>query len=633
MADSKQSSQSRFLIAALLSMAVLFGWTYFFAPKKPATDNTNTAQTTATATPTPTENQTVQPNQPQNQQVAVVPDNVPQRTVTISSPLYKVKLDSKGALATSWVLLKSSSPKGERVLYADGSTENDKKELELIPAQALSNSPREIPFRISTGDPNLDNFINDRNYQVSVPEENVQLDGTSTKQIDYVLKDEANGLEVTKSFVFHADNYVTDLNVKVTRNGQPVPNVKLLIGASIGDQSIQHHNYYHIEPEAVAYTTEHGAERHAAASMFAKDSPTGQLAINGNVDWVGIGDTYFAMAAIPAQPTAGVEYRSSKYEVPVTPFYDGIISTITRSQTTKETRHLLTAYLPIPADGSSTKIYTGTKDYFVLNHYNDVLKTAVGRPIDIEDFINFSNYSFIRFFVKPISIVLLYCLNAINVFAHNYGIAIIIFTILFYSLLFPMRWYQSKSFKKAQKNAPKMKELQDKLKDLQKKGIPADDPRMREVQMEQLKMTKDAIPIGGCLPLLLQMPLLFALYAAVTISINFRQESFLWLPDLSTTDPFYILPFLFAGSMFLSMLITPTTPTVTPEQQMQQNMMKYLMPVMMLWIGWTVPAGLLVYWVMGNIVSFVQQTLINRLNKTTEPTDGNMIKGEPKLAS
>lgn len=632
MADSKQSSQSRFLLAALLSMAVLFGWTYFFSPKKPATDNTNTAQNTAVATPTP-ENQQIPANQPQNQQAAVIPDNVPQKSVTISSPLYKVKLDSKGALATSWVLLKSVSPKGERFLYADGSNENDKKELELISPKALSNNPREIPFRLVTGDPSLDLFINDRNYQVSALGDNIQLNGAETKQIDYVLKDEANGLEVTKSFVFHADNYVTDLNIKVLRNGQPVPNVKLLIGASIGDQSIQHHNYYHIEPEAVAFTTEKGAERHAAASMISKETSNGQLAINGNVDWVGIGDTYFAMAAIPAQPTQGVEYRSSKYEVDVVPFYDGIINTIIRSQTTKETRHLLTAYVPIPADGSTTKIYTGTKDYFVLNHYNEILTNTVGRKIDIEDFINFSNYSFIRFFVKPISIVLLYCLNVINLFVHNYGIAIIIFTILFYSLLFPMRWYQSRSFKKAQKNAPKMKELQDKMKDLQKKGVPADDPRMREVQMEQLKMTKDAIPIGGCLPLLLQMPLLFALYAAVTISINFRQESFLWLPDLSTTDPYYILPFLFAGSMFLSMLITPTTPTVTPEQQMQQNMMKYLMPLMMLWIGWAVPAGLLVYWVMGNVVSFIQQSLINRLNKTNEPTGGNLVKTEPKLAS
>ena len=169
------------------------------------------------------------------------------------------------------------------------------------------------------------------------------------------------------------------------------------------------------------------------------------------------------------------------------------------------------------------------------------------------------------------------------------------------------------------------------MKDLQKKGVPADDPRMREIQMEQLKMTKDSLPIGGCLPLLLQMPLLMALYTAVTISLNFRQASFLWLPDLSTTDPFYILPFLFAGSMFLSMLITPTAAIVTPEQQMQQNMMKYLMPLMMLWIGWSVPAGLLVYWVMGNIVSYIQQMLINRLNKTDD-SSGNMLTPAPAKA-
>jgi YidC/Oxa1 family membrane protein insertase len=188
-----------------------------------------------------------------------------------------------------------------------------------------------------------------------------------------------------------------------------------------------------------------------------------------------------------------------------------------------------------------------------------------------------------------------------------------------------MRWYQSKSFKKAQKNAPAMKELQEKMKELQRKGIPADDPRMREVQMQQLKMTKDAIPIGGCLPLLLQMPLLIALYTAVTISVDFRQASFLWLPDLSTVDPYYILPFMFAGSMFISMLITPTTVAVTPEQQMQQNMMKYLMPLMMLWIGWTVPSGLLVYWILGNVVSFVQQKFINNLNKDDTTTPGDTI--------
>jgi len=637
MSESKQSTQSRFLLAAVLSMAVLLGWSYFFAPKKAPTDNANTAQNANVAVTAPSPvaaPQTVQPNQAQI--VSNSPDANPNKSLTIKTPLYQVKLDSRGALATSWILIKNVSSHGEKLLYADGSTKDVKKELELIPAEGLNK--REIPFRLSTGDASLDNFINDRNYQVSVTEESVEINGADTKQVDYVLKDESSGLEVTKTFIFHADNYLTDLQVKILRNGQPVPNTKLLIGASIGDQAIEHHNYYHIEPEAVVYTNGN-VERHTGISISDKKEDAGHLLVGGDADWAGIGDTYFAMAAIPSQKAGGVEFRASKYEVPVTPFYDGIISTITRNQTTKETRHLLTAYVPIAADGSKTEIFTGSKDYFILSDYNKILTESVGRNIDIENFVNFSNWTYFRPIFKPIAIVIVKALNFINQFTNNYGVSIIVFTIFFYSLLFPMRWYQSRSFKKAQKNAPKMKDLQDRMKDLQKKGVPTDDPRMREVQMEQLKMTKDAIPVGGCLPMLLQMPLLIALYTAVSISLDFRQASFLWLPDLSTTDPYYILPFLFSGSMFISMLITPTTPTVTPEQQMQQNMMKYLMPIMMLWIGWSVPSGLLVYWIMGNVVSFIQQKFINNMNKTDAPTSGETIDNtkivtkKPKLST
>ena len=128
---------------------------------------------------------------------------------------------------------------------------------------------------------------------------------------------------------------------------------------------------------------------------------------------------------------------------------------------------------------------------------------------------------------------------------------------------------------------------------MQKQGIPADDPRMRAVQMEQLKMMKGAVPLGGCLPMLLQFPLLIAFYTAVTVSLAIRQASFMWLPDLSAGDPYHILEFAFAISMILSMKFTPMAATVTPEQQMQQKMMTYLMPVMMLWIMWAAPAGLL----------------------------------------
>ncbi len=635
MSDSKQQTQSRFLLAALLSMSVFFGWSYFFVPKKPVQDNANTAQAvvnnTVTATP---EIPQIPVNQTQT--VASTPDDTANKTITIKTPLYQVKLDSKGAVATSWVLLKNKSQKGEKLLFADGSTEDGKKPLELISPQGLNSTPREIPFRLSTGDQNIDNFINERNYQVSVNDEIVELGENQTKQIDYVLRDETSGLEVTKSFIFNADSYVSDLQVKLTKNGQNVP-AKLLIGASIGDHGINHHNYYHIESEGVAFVNG-DTERHLAASIADNGENAGRLAINGEMNWAGVGDAYFAMAAIPATKTNGLEYRASKYEVATEPFYDGIFSWILRTPTVKETRHLLTAYVPISTDGSANKIYTGTKDYFVLSEYNKILTDAVGRPIDIEDFVNFSSYAWFRAITKPITVPILSALSYLNSFTDSYGLAIILFTFFFYSLLFPMRWYQSKSFKKASGNAPKMKELQDRLKEMQKKGIAADDPRMRELQMEQLRMTKDALPIGGCLPMLLQFPLLIALYTAVTISIGFRQASFLWLPDLSAADPYHFLEFGFAFSMILAMKFTPQAAVVTPEQQMQQKMMIYLMPVMMLWIMWSAPAGLLIYWLFGNIVSFVQQIIINRINKSDEPPKEEIMatalspKTKPKLS-
>ena len=631
------------MLAAVLSLMVLFGWSYFFAPKKPTTDNANTAQVVNTEnTPLPQTQPTAAP--PPQAVTEVAPDAVPNKSITIKSPLYEVKFDSQGAVATSWVLFKNKSPQGDKPLFADGSTETEKKPLQLISPEALNRSPREVPFRISTGDANLDNLLNSRNYQISVPEENVELADGQEKQIDFVLQDAANGIEATKSFIFNANSYISDLRLKITRNGQPIPNVKLLIGASIGDQGITHHNFYHIESEAVASVNQ-SVERKQGSYAFTYDaSSQGSLPIAGNVDWAGVGDAYFAMAAIPATQTQGLEYHASKYDVNVEPFYDGIISWVTRNQKTTETRHLVTAYVPVTADGSTTKIFTGTKDYFLLSQLNDTLTESVGRPIDIEDLINFSNYRPIRFFVKPLSVPILYSLNFLNNFTNNYGVAIIIFTLLFYSLLFPLRWSQSRSFKKAQKNTPKLKEIQDKTKELQKKGVPADDPRMRELQMEQLRMMKTAVPLGGCLPMILQFPLLFAFYTAVTISLSIRQSNFLWMPDLSAGDPYHVLNFLFVGSMVLSMKFSPTTAVVTPEQQTQQKMMTYLMPVMMLFFMWSSPAGLLIYWFTGNIVMFFQQMFINRINKNNEPPTGQeivetmpknakKIKTKPKLST
>ena len=593
-------------------MAVLFVWSYFFTPTKPA-DNSNTASV-AEATPSPQAEVPATPVQ-QPQPVPATADSTPNRTITIKTPLYEVTLDSKGAVAKSWVLLKNKTPKGTEPIYADGSTEANKKPLQLISQKAIEEN--KLPFRLLTADQNLTALVNERNYQISIPEETITLADGQERQIDFTLTD-ASGAEVKKSFVFRADSYIADLAVTLKQNGQPVPNTRLAIGASIGDHAINHHSFYHIESETVAIVNGEIIRHQGGYSFTYGADNQAVLSDQGSVDWAGVGDAYFAMAAIPATQQQGIEYKASKFEVETQPFYPSIWKWVIRTPETKETRHLVTAFVPITSDGTVTKIYTGTKDYFLVSNLSEPLSGAVGREIDLVNLINFSNYRVLRFFVKPLSIPILHALHFFNTITSNYGVAIIIFTFLFYSLLFPLRWKQSKSFKKASANAPKMKELQDKIKALQAKGVPTDDPRMRELQMQQLKMTKDALPIGGCLPMVLQFPLLFAFYTAITIALDARQASFLWIPDLSANDPWHILEFGFAISMVLSMKFTPTAAAVTPEQQMQQKLMTWLMPVMMLWVMWTAPAGLLLYWFFGNIVSFGQQMIINRMNMTAE---------------
>lgn len=626
MQDNKQQNQSRFLLASLLSLVVITAYGYFFTPKKPTNENTN-----ATLTDRKPKSALVNRKTPETKETKLMPisDDVENRTLTIKTPLYEVKLDSKGGIAKSWVLLLNDAPEGEekQFLYAHGSTKTEKNKLELIPSEPLKRKPQETPFLLHTSDEQLDDFVNQRNYHISVSEDNIELSGSESKKIDFTLKNKEAGIEVVKSFVFYADSYVTDLSLKFEKDGQTVQNVKLLIGASIGDQGIEKYDFYKVEPEGIAYMNG-DVNRQYAASIANKDK--GQQAVAGKIEWAGIGDTYFAMVAVPSRRLSGLEYRSTKYEVETEPFYDGIIAWIIRSQSTRATKHLITAYVPITSDGEVNHIYTGTKDIFVLNKYGKKLTESSNRNIDIDEIVN---YGWLRFFTKPLSYPILLSLNYLTRFTYNYGISIIIFTFFLYSLLFPLRWYSSKSFKKLQKNAPKMKALQDKTKALQKKGVPLDDPEMRKLQMEQLKMTKDVLPIGGCLPVLLQFPFLIAVYYAASIALGFRQATFLWLPDLSSADPYKILPIAFAVSMVLIFKFSPTTPAITPEQKMQQKIMTYILPVMMLWIMWTAPSGLLLYWFAGNIIMFGQQIFINRINSGEDEIEKDEDGKDPKLAA
>jgi YidC/Oxa1 family membrane protein insertase len=625
--------QQRFIVALVASAAVLILWSYLFPPVKPPPPNANAntnanAQPSAPGSPQPTSQPTAQstPNSKATPaQSAPTPapavDNTPQRKLRVVTPLYEVTFDTRGAVVTSWIVKKNKNT--GRGIFAASSTKNNPKPLELITTPPAGIAPDQLfqPLRLVTGDAALDGALAARNFKINggAAESGDETIGVpnASKRIDFVLHDDATGLDATKSITFFADRYSAEIEVKLTRNQQPVPQASLAIGPNIGDQGIDKYSFYLYAPEGIAVVNG-AAQRLNAVEVHSDRRNTGMFnrlfewigakapamkppdhePIEGTVQWAGVGDTYFAMIAVPSKPLAGLEYRTVSYEQ--------------KTDDKPEQRLLITALVSVPTDGSKTELYVGPKDHRLLDDASKEIAKAGGAQVDLGEAIN---YGFLAWMRRSLAVPILFSINALQKLTGSYGVAIILFTIFIYSLFFPLKWQSSRKMKKAQKYAPRMKELQATLK-----GMKQSDPRMKELQKEQLRLMKEANPLGGCLPLLIQMPFLFALYSAITISIDFRQATFLWIPDLSGPEPYFlyflrILPIMFTGSMIVLQLLTPQ-PSADP---LQRKMMAIGMPLFMLYILWSAPAGLLLYWLVGNIVGFLQQFIINRLTKEEPP--------------
>ncbi len=207
------------------------------------------------------------------------------------------------------------------------------------------------------------------------------------------------------------------------------------------------------------------------------------------------------------------------------------------------------------------------------------------------------DFGFFDIIAKP----LLISLNWINQYVKSYGWSIIILTIIVKLILYPLTFTSFKSMKGLQKVQPLMKELQTKYKD--------DRTKMNQELMKLYKEHK-INPMGGCLPMLLQIPILFALYRMVLSAIELRHTPFYivgtWLPDLSAKDPYYITPLLMGASWFIQQKMTPATGDPT-----QQKMMLF-MPIVFTILFLNFPSGLVIYWLVSNVLSIIQQTYINR---------------------
>jgi len=583
--------QKRLVLALLISTTILFLWTYL-VPVKPPQQTAPAAEPSASTTPSPSNSET--PAASAAVATNTQPTTAPHRIVSVKTPLYEAKIDSEGAAAVSWIIKKNKD--SSREIYSVAGDQKAHLPLELISPKGLERQPREAPLQLITGDSAVDGVLASANYSITGDnlansDAEILLQPGEKRRLEFTLADPGSGVNVSKVMIFDGDDYSVDLQVTIKRGDQVIPQAKLRVGPSIGDQGVKKYSFYSVAPEAIVAENDK-VQRHQAHAINENKSSPDRMSIAGPIDWAGIGDTYFAMVAVPSKRLEGLELHTSQYD------YSG--------NGKPEKRYLTSAWVPVPADGSHTILYTGPKDHYLLTQASSNLSQLVGRNIDLEGLIDYGWFSWLS---RPLAVPILRSIKWLRQLTNSYGIAIILFTIVIYSLFFPLKWRSSKSMKKAQKLAPRMKELQEKIK-----GMKPNDPRLKELQVEQLRLMKEGNPLGGCLPLLIQMPFLFALYRAITISLDFRQATFLWLPDLSAGDPFHILEIMMAGTMITLQLITPA-PSADP---LQRKMMAIGMPVFMLYVLWGAPSGLLLYWLVGNIVGFAQQFIINRMTKDDE---------------
>src|SRR5262249_49482173 len=156
---------------------------------------------------------------------------------------------------------------------------------------------------------------------------------------------------------------------------------------------------------------------------------------------------------------------------------------------------------------------------------------------------------------------------AINQVTHNFGWSIVILTVALNLLFFPLKWRSSVIMKRTAAMAPRMKDIQERMKKLDK-----NDPRMLDLQKEQIALMKEGNPLMGCLPLLLQMPFFFSMFAILSVSIEVRNAPFIgWIHDLSSKDPFYILPIVMCVTMIAQQALTPAN--IDPVQKKVQYLM------------------------------------------------------------
>ena len=472
--------------------------------------------------------------------------------IVIENDLYRITFTNRGAQVTSWVLKKFDDDHG--------------KPLDLVNAAAAPKYG--FPLSLWTYDETQRNKINSVLYASS---ESGTLRAPAAITFEYADQD----LSVRK--VFHFDHtYVLQVETNVSVKGSPVTAFPMW-PSGLGDQT----SPTTFAPSRIEYQFNSNVERNPPKKISSGGTQQGPF------DWIAVTDQYFAALFIPENPqdASGVTLRNS-VDIPKDP---------KNPQDTTKVDVLGVAAGNIHGP-TAERMYVGPKELHTLESVS--VPTISGKDPDLRALINFG---FFEVIARPLFIWLRWTYKYIP----NWGWAIVVQTIIINLALLPLRVSSMKSALKMQRIQPQMNAIKEKYK---KYGMR--DPRRQEMNTEigELMKREGVSPVGGCLPMLIQMPFLFAYYSMLGSALDLRHAGWLWIHDLSSPDPYLILPIL--------IIITGlATQRMTPQAGMdpsQQKMMNLMMPVMFGIISYRLAAGLCLYWVVGSLIAIVQQYIMNR---------------------
>jgi YidC/Oxa1 family membrane protein insertase len=431
--------------------------------------------------------------------------------------------------------------------------DNTGKPLQLIDTAA--NVP--LPFSIETAQgQKLSYDPNSVLYRVNI--------SNDKDAITYQFSDGKTA--ITKSFQFGKDSYLATVKSSIMDGTSPVPHFLVWRGG-FGDQKVRN-------AAAIENTVRYDATAGKLIKKNSKDAKNGPVTDSGNYTFAGLEDNFFAAAALPAD-SGLLEVRTYSDSITLpnqdkpTPFVGAGISTGAQND---------------------FSLYVGPKDIEILKRVNPKLSQIV-------------DWGFFGIIAKPLFL----WLNWVNDhWTNNYGWAIIAVTLIINLALFPFRLTSLKSARRMQKLQPQIQAINARYK-----NVSIRDPRKAEQNQEVMALYKKegVNPMGGCLPMLVQLPFFYAFYRVLSIAIELRHAPWLWVPDLSSPEtlPIHLLPIILIATQFLTQRLTPAA-GVDPNQQ---RMMMF-MPLMFGFMFYYASAGLVLYWLTGNLVGIVQQLIINR---------------------